>query len=198
MINRKLLHVCLIFSLSFGLLSSCSKSKADPDEVKPKYEYYVKFLANGQEFLFTDEDMDISGMHGMPRREGWSPKEPIFIFNVMAKTTTGKGYPHFEISIYDIIAHSPYPVFDTMNLETKEAVPTFVKVELKNDDAEGGVLYDYNSRAKVKITALDDKYVRGTFSAFATHNEDGTKPINITQGEFYVKRLEVPEIHLWY
>ncbi|HKG06524.1 MAG TPA: hypothetical protein VKB19_08715 [Pedobacter sp.] len=179
--------VLIIFALCILTIASCSKKdKEDPEEEQS--DYYIKFKVNGKPVIFTEKDMDLMGgiMGGKPGYISYD--QQVYTFTLVGRSKKGSVYPGIGIGVYYPAAISEGKQYDSKEFENNNKGALQFQVATADDTFEGGVWFGFNTNVKIKLTTLNDKYYKGTFSGYATEKEDGSNPVTVTEGEFYVSR----------
>ncbi|HMO62912.1 MAG TPA: hypothetical protein PKC39_11310 [Ferruginibacter sp.] len=159
------LFVFLLFSIAF---TGCKKSGSGGGGG----EYYVKFRANSSNINYTNQ----MGLYFTATQSASSHIIIISGFNTAAS--------NISLQVY---SDAPITAGSYSNYSLSSGIP--VGVIIGYQDESTGQLFNsgpITSDAVITITEVNTNFIKGSFSG--TLKKSGLADINITAGEFYVKK----------
>lgn len=169
--------------LAFFAMAGCKKEGSSGSG-----KYYVKFKANGAQQELRSKvggnrmGAEISGP--LNRYSGVS----TWLFEMAGYGADREPYPSLLMTIQSSAAITTNKTYKTVS----ENIPVNGQAELffneKVETAERVINYITSENVQITITEISDEGCRGTFSG-TVKSADGTKQSVLTDGEFYVQRL---------
>jgi len=167
-------YLYLLTCLMIFLAVSCKKDEEDdPKETGGNTEYYIRFKADGTDHVIDDQPALLAT---------FSSASSQYISNITG--SDGTKNTGFTIQLFDgtPIRDTVYTGYENKGTYYNGALLSFSS----NDSKSYGS--GYPSDAYVTVDTLTATYIKGTFSG-TVRELTGTGTLSITEGKFYVKRV---------
>lgn len=164
----KLILILVVFVSGAFLFESCSKDEADAGE------YYMRFKANGNFVEYT---------YQLGLTAGFAQSGNQYVGTISGMDDASS---NFSLLLYNLA-----PISETTYSGYAVSVDGTVGVLFAHKEKESGAVFssgvtaDYDAR--VTLSEITETGVKGTFSGIV--KASGHSDMNITEGEFYVKRV---------
>lgn len=189
---KKIALLALVMGIS---LLGCKKDKAAPEE-EVNASYFMKFKVDGVQKNYSSKD----GLSQCALSYNYldDDRKYISLFLAQREYIKDSDKNSFLITVSDL---SPLEVGKTyVNFKNTSSGQIYLSSSLifsytdENDVSshdfgeDFAQIYNANSEGYIKITKVTTDYVKGVFGT-KLYNDDYTKNLKITDGEFCLKRL---------
>lgn len=178
----------LVFLLLLSLIISCKKS----DNSKPKEAtgYFMSFKANGTYYKFNNSRTIARLFNGNLSSDGVN-KTPFYQVNIAGYGDKTEAFPGLIVGIkspnkIQAIKYSSTPTDQFRGVPSLELQCNLPITDLYVKSKTYGGYQDIT----LTLTEITIDYVKGTFSGSAYSVDGKSEKVSITEGEFYLERVD--------